>query len=56
MFQGGREVSRAGLHRNYVGLLERGRRMPAILVAQQLAAALGLTMSALLAEVEEEAP
>ena len=28
--------------------------MPTILVAQQLAAALGLTMSALLAEEEEE--
>jgi transcriptional regulator with XRE-family HTH domain len=47
-------AARAGLHRNYVGLLERGQRMPTILVAQQLAAALGLTMSTLLAEVEEE--
>jgi transcriptional regulator with XRE-family HTH domain len=27
-------AARAGLHRNYVGLLERGRRMPTILVAQ----------------------
>jgi hypothetical protein len=42
------------LHRNYAGLLEPGQFMPAILVAQQLPAALGLTMSALLAEVEEE--
>ena len=39
---------------NAAGLLERGQRMPTILVAQQLAKALGLTMSAFLAEVEEE--
>jgi transcriptional regulator with XRE-family HTH domain len=44
----------AQLHRNYVGLLERGQRMPSILVAQQLAGALGLTLSRLLAEVERE--
>ena len=44
----------ANLHRNYVGLLERGQRMPSILVVQQLAAALGTTMSDLLAEVEQE--
>jgi transcriptional regulator with XRE-family HTH domain len=47
-------AARAGLHRNYVGLLERGLRMPSILVAQQLATALGTTMAALLAEVERE--
>jgi transcriptional regulator with XRE-family HTH domain len=47
-------AARAGLHRNYVGLLERGLRMPSILVVRQLAAALGTTMSELLAEVEEE--
>jgi transcriptional regulator with XRE-family HTH domain len=45
----------AGIHRNYVGLLERGQRMPSILVVQQLAAALGTTMSALLKKVEREA-
>jgi transcriptional regulator with XRE-family HTH domain len=45
----------AGLHRNYVGLLERGQRMPSILVVQQLATALGTTMSALLKKVEREA-
>ena len=42
----------AGLHRNHVGLLERGLRMPSILVARQLATALGTTMAELLAEVE----
>ena len=47
-------AAQANLHRNYVGLLERGKRMPSILVVQQLAAALGSTMSELLAEVEQE--
>lgn len=45
---------KAGLHRTYVGLLERGKRMPSILVAKQLAEALGTTMSELLAEVDQE--
>jgi transcriptional regulator with XRE-family HTH domain len=47
-------AAQANLHRNYVGLLERGQRMPSILVVQQLAAALDTTMSELLAEVEAE--
>ena len=45
-------AEKAGVHRNYVGLLERGQRMPSILVVQRLAGALGTTMSALLAEVD----
>jgi transcriptional regulator with XRE-family HTH domain len=47
-------AERAGLHRNYVGLLERGQRMPSILVAQQLAGALGISLSTLLKKVENE--
>ncbi len=47
-------AERAGLHRNSVGLMERGQRMPTILVVQQLAGALETTMSDLLAEVERE--
>ena len=47
-------AARVGLHRNYVGLLERGQRVPTILVVQRLAAALGGAMSELLAEVERE--
>lgn len=47
-------AARAEVHRNYVGLLERGQRVPSILVVQQLARALGTSMSELLAEVEEE--
>ena len=45
----------ANLHRNYVGLLERGQRMPTIVVVQQLAVALDTTMAKLLEEVEREA-
>lgn len=47
-------AAKAGLHRNYVGLLEWGRRMATILVVQQLAEALGTTMGKLLTEVERE--
>lgn len=45
----------AGLHRNYVGLLERGKRIPSILVVEKLATALGTTMSSLLRAVERQA-
>jgi DNA-binding XRE family transcriptional regulator len=44
----------ANLHRTYVGLLERGLRMPSILVAKKVAEALGTTMAELLAEVDRE--
>ncbi|MGE3806193.1 MAG: helix-turn-helix domain-containing protein [Gemmataceae bacterium] len=47
-------AEKAGLHRNYVGLLERGQRMPTILAVQQLAEALGTTLTGFLAEVESE--
>ncbi len=42
----------AGLHRNYVGLLERGKRIPSILVVEKIAAALDTTMASLLRAVE----
>lgn len=43
----------AGLHRNYVGLLERGKRVPSILVVEKLASALGTSMSSLFRAVEK---
>lgn len=42
----------AGLHRTYVGLLERGKRNPTLDVAQRLGSALGVTLTALVAAVE----
>jgi len=44
----------AGLHRTYISMLERGVRMPSILVAKQVAEALGTSMGTLLTEVDEE--
>lgn len=46
-------AAEAGLHRNYVGLLERGKQVPSILVVEKLAAALGTSMSSLFREVEK---
>ncbi|HEY1189608.1 MAG TPA: helix-turn-helix transcriptional regulator [Gemmata sp.] len=43
----------AGLHRNYVGLLERGKQVPTLAVVEKLAVALGVTMVALVREVEQ---
>lgn len=42
----------AGLHRNHIGFVERGERAPSIDIARQIAVALGLPLSALIAEVE----
>ena len=46
-------AAKAALHRNYVGLLERGKQVPTILVVEKLAAALETTMSSLMREVEK---
>jgi transcriptional regulator with XRE-family HTH domain len=45
-------ASAAHLHRNYIGLLERGQRMPSLLVIQRLAKALGTSMADLVGELE----
>ena len=42
----------AGLHRTYVGLIERGLRNPAIEVGNALALALGTTLSDLIRRAE----
>ena len=45
----------AGLHRNYVGLLERGERAPTIVVVESLAAALNTTIASLMRSAENAA-
>jgi transcriptional regulator with XRE-family HTH domain len=42
----------SGLHRNYIGAIERAERTPSIVQAERLARALGTTLSEMLAAVE----
>jgi transcriptional regulator with XRE-family HTH domain len=42
----------AGLHRTYVGLIERGQRNPTLDAAHALARALGMRLSELVREAE----
>lgn len=44
----------AKLHRTHVSLLERGKRMPSLIVVKKLAAALRTTMADLMAELERD--
>ncbi|HEY2066977.1 MAG TPA: helix-turn-helix transcriptional regulator [Gemmatimonadaceae bacterium] len=44
----------AGVHRTYMGLVERGRVAATIITIQKISAALGITASQLLAEAERE--
>ncbi len=45
----------AGLHVTYISRLERGLRAPSIIVVEQLATALSLKMSELMAKLEAAA-
>ena len=45
----------AGLHRTYVGMIERGLRNPTLDAASALVGALGLRLADLIAEVEQGA-
>lgn len=47
-------ADKATLHRTHVSLIERGKRMPSLLVIKKLAAALGTTMADLMRELEQE--
>lgn len=42
----------SGLHRNYIGAVERAERTPSIVAADRLAKALGTTLAHLFAELE----
>jgi transcriptional regulator with XRE-family HTH domain len=46
-------AERAGVHRTYVGLLERSERQPTLAVVASLAEALGLSVSDLVAQAED---
>ena len=42
----------SGLHRNYVGAVERAERTPSIVVADKMARSLGTTLAELFEELE----
>ena len=44
----------SGLHRNYIGAVERAERTPSIVAADKLAQALGTTLAHLFEELERE--
>ena len=41
-----------GMHRNYVGAVERAERTPSIVAADRMARALGTSLSSIFAELE----
>lgn len=45
-------AERAGLHRNFIGLLERGQRNVTLLVLQALAGALKVSLTELITQAE----
>lgn len=46
-------AEKADIHHTHVGLIERGERNPSLDVAYRVARALGLTLSAMVAEAEK---
>lgn len=46
-------ADRAGLHRTYVSLIERGKRTASIEVVRRVASALGVTMAELISATEK---
>ena len=47
-------ADRAGLHRTYISLLERGQRNPSVDALGKIAGVLGVPASRLLAEAEQD--
>ncbi len=47
-------ATRAGLHRTYIGLLERAERQPTVVAAADIAAALGTRLSDLIRQAEQD--
>ncbi len=45
----------SGLHRNYIGAIERAERTPSIVTADKLAKALGTTLAGVFSQVEQNA-
>lgn len=45
---------RCGLHRTYVGIIERGEKAVTIVTAEKIAGALGMTLAGLFEELERE--
>jgi len=43
----------SGLHRNYIGAVERAERTPSIVAADRLAKALGTTLASVFVELEQ---
>ena len=43
-----------GLHRNYIGAIERAERTPSIVTADKLAKALGTTLAGMFSQVEQD--
>jgi transcriptional regulator with XRE-family HTH domain len=44
----------SGLHRNYIGAVERAERTPSIVAADRIAKALGTTLEQMFGELERE--
>jgi transcriptional regulator with XRE-family HTH domain len=46
-------AERCGLHRTYIGIVERGEKAVTILTADKIAKALGITLADLFSELEQ---
>ena len=49
-------ADRATLHRNYIGMIERGERVPTLLAIEGIARGLKLKVSQLIARAEDRMP